>query len=248
VSSYVDAYLAQFGSVVAEEAYQQTVRRGTSIVEARRTKADLLLVRSDSGWLPFRDVFEVNGQPVRDREERLKKLFLENPGQAMAEGRRISEESARYNIGRVQRTMNAPTVALSFFQSSFMRAFAYKRRGVETIDGTPVLRIDYREVGRPTQIVHGTTGADMPSNGAIYVEPTSGRVVRTVLQSGDASTVVEVVVKFLPNDTLGLWTPSQMTERYWSPGFRGDSISSEASYSSFRRFQVDTNEAVRQPK
>ena len=146
------------------------------------------------------------------------------------------------------RTINAPTVALSFFQSSFMRTFVYKRRGTETIDGSQVWRIDYREVGRPTQIVHGTTGADMPSTGAIYVEPTSGRVVRTVLQNGDASTVVEVVVKYRPNDSLGLWTPMQMTERYWSPGARGDTISSDATYSAFRRFQVDTDEAVGQPK
>ena len=248
VSRYVDTYLTEFGSVVAQEEYQQTVRRGASVTETRRTKADLLLVRAEDGWVPYRDVFELNGKPVRDREERLKKLFLENPKGALEEGRRISDESARYNLGRVYRTINTPTVALSFFQSKFLPTFTFKRRGTDTIDGVKVWRIDYREVGRPTQIVHGTTGENMPSNGAIYVEPTSGRVVRTVLQNGDASTIVEMVVNFRPNDTLGLWTPLQMQERYWSPGSRGETISSDANYSGFRRFQVDTDEAMGQPK
>lgn len=63
---YVDTYLAELGSVVAEEEYSQTVRRGSSVIDARRTKADLLLVRAAHGWIPFRDVFEVNGKAVRD--------------------------------------------------------------------------------------------------------------------------------------------------------------------------------------
>src|SRR5256885_45469 len=49
--------------------------RGSS--KHRELKADFLIVKSTGEmWTPFRDVFEVDHIPVRDREERLAKLFL----------------------------------------------------------------------------------------------------------------------------------------------------------------------------
>ena len=244
VGRYVDTYLKELGSVVAEESYLQVVRRGNTVVQSRKTRADILLLQSDYTWIPFRDVFEVDGKPVRDREDRLKKLFLENPGQAMVEGQRISEESARYNVGLVYRTINTPNVAISFLQSSLLSSFRFERRGPDTIDGVPLLKVDYEETARPTLIRQGKTGADLPSKGSVWVEPVSGRVVRTLLKNGDTGTTVEVTVRYEPNDAIGLWTPMRMEERYWSASGRRESISTEATYSGFRRFQVDTDEAV----
>ena len=86
---YVLAYEKSFVGVVAEETYRQDARgRSTTdsrgfAVEApsqrRDLRSDLLLVRAPAGdrWMEFRDVFEVDGKPVRDRAERLEKLFLQ---------------------------------------------------------------------------------------------------------------------------------------------------------------------------
>ena len=248
VASYVDTYLAELGSVVAEEAYMQIVRSGFRATNTRRTRADLLLLRSPSGWLPFRDVFEVDGRPVRDREDRLKRLFLENPGEALKEGRRISDESARHNIGSAYRTINMPTLTLAFFQAKFVAGFRFQRRGTDTLDGETLWRVDFREVASPTQIANASTSADMPSTGTLWVEPASGRIVKTLLRNGDDGGVAEITVKFRPNDTLGLWTPVQMQENYSTPSGRRETISTEATYSGFRRFQVATAEAVADPK
>jgi hypothetical protein len=248
VGRYVDTYLSELGSVVCEESYLQILRRGTAVVDSRRTRSDLLLLRGRDEWIAFRDVFEVNGRPVRDREERLKKLFLENPGEALSEGRRISEESARYNLGAVFRTINTPVLALSFFQSAFLPTFRFERHGTDTIDGVVLWRIDYQEVGSPTQVAQAVTGEDRPSSGSIWVEPASGRIVRTVLKNGDAGMLVEVSVRYRPDDAVGLWMPAQMEERYYAPAMRRESIATEASYSAFRRFQVDTAESLGPPK
>ena len=45
----------------------------------RELKSDLLLLKpaGADAWMAFRDVFEVDGEPVRDRTERLSQLFLE---------------------------------------------------------------------------------------------------------------------------------------------------------------------------
>ena len=44
----------------------------------------------------FRDVFDVDGRPVRDRDQRLQKLFLSAPAAtAIDQAQRIADESAR---------------------------------------------------------------------------------------------------------------------------------------------------------
>src|SRR5258708_13520957 len=86
---YAAAYERTFVGVVAEETYRQEARgiagtgqRGFAAEargQRRDLKSDLLLVRAPAGdrWMEFRDVFEVDGKPVRDRAERLAKLFLQ---------------------------------------------------------------------------------------------------------------------------------------------------------------------------
>ena len=91
-TSYVEDLVAKLSRVVAEEQYVQEYllsgvegSRGSflgspKVVERRTLKSDLLLVKPAGldQWLVFRDVFEVDARPVRDRENRLAKLFLDS--------------------------------------------------------------------------------------------------------------------------------------------------------------------------
>ena len=135
---YVLDFVDKLSNVVAEEHYIQdsnvmltTIaipglggRGGPSMsgprgsAKHRELKADFLIVKSPGDvWQPFRDVFEVDHIPMRDREERLAKLFLGNKTDAEAQGAKaIADESARYNLGAVQRTINNPVFALIFLQ------------------------------------------------------------------------------------------------------------------------------------
>lgn len=252
VGRYVDVCLAELGTLIAKETYIQRLQRTgyvnfTNDPRTRRTtKADLLLLRNSGGWLPFRDVYEVNGATLVEREDRLRKLFLENPATALEQGQRISEESARHNLGAVYRTINTPFVAFSFFQTASLPRFRFARDGTDTVDGVRAWRIKYVETGRPTHIVHGRTGGDLPAAGTVWVDPASGRVLRTLLTTRDEGVRVRVTVQFRANDAVGVWTPSKMEESYEQE--RGDTILAEATYSDFRRFQVTTDEMLGPPR
>lgn len=246
-SSYADRYVNELGNVVAQEKYRQVVRWPYRGGETRSTLSDLLLVRTKTGWTPFRDVIEVDGKPLPDREDRLRTLFLERPDEAMAEGRRISEEGARYNLGQVFRTINTPTITLGFLLPTVIGGFHFERHGTDKVEGVTTWRLDFVETGRPTQITQASTGRDLPSEGSIWVEPTSGRVVKTRLRNGDEGVFVEVVVTYRPNDALGPWTPAEMREMYRRPR-GGESIDTEATYLNFRRFIVDTAESLGPPR
>src|SRR4051812_21352046 len=79
---YVLEFERQLSGVVAEEAYLQTSSSGSGAPVMpggrRELKSDLLMVKpvGTNRYMAFRDVFEVDHRAVRDREDRLMKLFL----------------------------------------------------------------------------------------------------------------------------------------------------------------------------
>src|SRR6185436_11567000 len=127
-SVYVDDFHRQLASIVAEERYIQdavTPAQKTSkplvhpVTEHRLLLSDLLLVKPsrDREWLQFRDVFEVDGTPVRDRTERLTRLFLRPSASTSVQIEKILSESARFNVGTIQRNINAPLMPLLFLEA-----------------------------------------------------------------------------------------------------------------------------------
>src|SRR5262249_17481924 len=201
-SSYVVRFEHDLSGIVADERYTQNVEpldkqasqatASTLGVTHRELGADLLLVhagRSDE-YVQFRDVFEVDGQPVRDRSDRLLLLFTQPTEATETQTRRIADESARYNIGQIVRNINVPVLPLRFLDPSnrWRFKFSLKSRGdgpTATADlpqsptfrvSTEVWVIEYRETESHTMI--RTTGQrDLPARGRFWIEPSTGRVL-----------------------------------------------------------------------
>ena len=251
-TSYMSAYLASFSSVVVEETYEQIVSTPPmafrpGFVASRRLRSDLLLVQlpGHTGWTPFRDVFEVDGKAVRDRDDRLKKLFLEMPPDALTTARTILDEGARYNIGRVYRNINQPMLPLVFLLPQHVSHFKFTPRGEDEVEGVRASRVDYEETARPTLILQDKTNHDMPVSGSFWIDPTTGRVVKVRLETSDGHFRMQETVIYRQDSTLGLWAPAEMRETYASVGER---IYGKATYANFRRFQVKTDTRIRTPK
>ena len=257
-AAYVADYQARLSSVVAEERYEQRLRvltgpaagvlgatRGSTSAERRRLLlSDYLLVWVPTldAWMPFRDVIELNGKQVRDRDQRLARLFLERPAEAMDQATLIAEESARFNLGSVQRNVNVPTLALVFLTDRHRHRLTFQVEGEETIEGVRVARLAFEETIRPT-LIHGADDADMVADGAFWVEPESGRVVQTRLQIRGVTLESEIVLTYRPDRRMELWVPGRMRESYKSESERFEGT---ATYSNFRRFQVQTEQIIKE--
>jgi hypothetical protein len=252
---YVRGYRRDFANVVAEEDYVQTVTRNqaTTTGEIRHLKSDFLMVTAADGtpWIPFRDVFELDGTRVRDRDDRLRKLFLDKPDAAMDQALRIRMEGARYNLGSVTRTVNVPTQPLFFLFPQTVAGFRFHRGGQEAIDAVRVWRVDFEETSRPT-FIRGREGTDVPASGSFWIDPLTGRILKTQLRARhpgftpDApALLMETTVRYRRNDALGLWVPVDMRETYRS---KGEWIDATAKYANFRTFQVRTEETIKIPK
>jgi hypothetical protein len=255
----VASFEREFAAVVADEHFVQQAK-GTSSAARREVRSDLLLVRvpGQDGWLPFRDVFEVDGRAVRDRTERLQKLFIDTPQTAINAATQISNESSRYNIGAVIRTINVPTFGLMLLRPSYLKRFEFKKRGEEMVGDVLTWRVTFEERTRPTVVrTLPRGGNDVPLEGSFWIEPQSGRVIRTLVKTigtPDPGSLMYVVsnrtlmwvdVKFAPGEIPGLWVPQTMTE--WARAENRSEVTGTATYSRFRRFEVKTSEAFQPP-
>jgi hypothetical protein len=267
-AAYVVKHYEKVSGIVAEETYQQDARdlqRGVNrpIAARQRTlKSDLLLVKPPDAdrYVEFRDVFEVNGMGVRDRQERLTKLFLTPTQASVDQIKAIVNESARHNVGNVMRNVNTPMLSLHFLLPQAQKRFRFRQQR----NGTPQLGtateypgrdasqflvpagawiLEYRETSKPT-LVKTEGGADFPVTGRFWIEPVSGAVLLSeiVLRNTDLLAIIDVA--YQPEPVLGIRVPMEMRERYRTPEERVEGV---ATYARFRQFQVKTDTNIVKP-
>ena len=271
-AAYVAQYQRQLQGLVAEETYRQNVMstapsrfagsgaptttggtRGFVGREGRELKSDLLLVKlgDNDFWMQFRDVFEVDHKPVRDRDERLLKLFVGAKADARDQAESIQSESARYNLGPLMRTVNIPIMALLFFERSVQPRLEFeqgKAGNVKRFEGladpASIWTIEYRETGKGT-MVRGVNGRDIPSHGRVWLDSSNGRVLQTEMISEDTDLRADITVTYKTESGLDLLVPGEMREIYQIRR-SGTRIDGRASYGRFRRFTVATTEKPKQ--
>jgi hypothetical protein len=244
--------------IVAEERYRQEwimLPRGLPTDQQRRRElvSDLLIAKLEKSglWLQFRDVFDVDGAPVRDRSERLMKLFLqpaESPNDQLGD---ILRESARYNIGNIERNVNTPLFTLFFLDPRYQPRFRFFR----SKDRNPALATAVAASGLPTDawvvrfeerqkqtVLHNTqTNGDLPTHGRFWIDAATGQVLMTELVAEDRTLRATIDVRFRSEPLDGMLLPMSMRERY--EGRRNKSlIEGWATYDKFRQFAVNTDE------
>jgi hypothetical protein len=253
---YVSELQRRLSTIVAEERYVQTVwnqevgdrRQPLSRVELR---SEFLLVRPDGSdrYVELRDTFEVDGRPVHDRRDRLTGLFTDRVSPSRSSVQQIINESARYNIGDITRTLNVPTLPLLFLHPRHQSRFKFEStrntepavaRLQEDTGGTaPVFRVStevwviaYREVDEPT-LVRTPEGRSRPVRGRFWIEPDTGRVLMSDLAAGDGDLHAAISVSYQSEPLLGFLVPIEMRERYEARK-KKTLIEGSARYSAFR--------------
>ena len=238
VGAYVDAYGERTSIVVATEHYRQRSEGSRGASRGERTLvSEFAVVQVDAGWQGFRDVLEVDGQPLLDRDNRLVRALLSDPGR-FVEARRLSNESARYNIGTIERNFNIPTAALFFFASEHLDRFKFSAKDPE--DGA--WRIAWNETSRPT-FIRSPEGTSIPAEGEVWVNPADGTILRTVMTANTRGRNKEkgtarVDVRYQFVAAIGRWMPVSMKEEFSVdlPGDWWEKITAEAEYSNYRKF------------
>ncbi|MBI4263099.1 MAG: hypothetical protein HY657_01875 [Acidobacteria bacterium] len=252
-AAYVAEFVSRFSNVVAEE---RSVQR---LIQERRNReigSDFLIVQvpGTSVWQSFRDVFEVDGKPVRDRDDRLQQLFLEPSDNSFRRAREIAEAGARFNLEGVG-TLNDPLAAMAFLQDQYRSRFRWTLVRNDRDVGPDIWSVRFQENVRPTVFL-AAGNRDLPANGLIWIERATGRVARTELRIDRPGAAVtssfgltiavpgrsEVVTLYGFDERFGINVPVETRERHIS-GI--NEVTATATYGRFRRFEVTTEETVK---
>jgi hypothetical protein len=239
---YVARLEEELAVLVADETYAQALflGRDSSARQRRSLVSDVAWVPTGDAfvWAFFRDVREVDGGPVRDRQARLEQLFPSGVTLAARErAGQILEESARYNLGS-RRTVNCPTVALSFLHPRNQPRFAFRLQGEDAKQGAMTWKVGFTERARPA-LTRTSRGEDVPARGLLWTEAGTGALVASRLElrpPGVGPVVIETV--YARDDRLGGWLPAEMREAYGSSS-SDERVEASARYSAWRRAQVE---------
>jgi VWFA-related protein len=269
-AAYLQRYEQRISAIGAEEDYQQAVtplsgltisalqaRRnaandGPTSPTTRKTRANVMTIGLGArGWVAFRDVFEVDGKAVRDREERLSRILQNVTSDSLDQARKIAVESARYNIDpeatRIDRTINVPMTALLFLRGANQSRSAFRLGKPERVNGVDCVTLQFSERSEPRLI---RTRDDAPAQGTIWIDMANGgRIVKTELSMVSGGLVNMAVrsrtaVTYARVDKLDLWVPVVMDENYEVTATH-QTLTGHATYSDFREFKVATSTDVK---
>ena len=246
-AAYAQDYGNRLTNVVCEERQtQHIVNRDGRVTQQRTLRSDVLIVKSGS-LAPqlFRDVIDVDGKPVRDREKRVAKLFLEGTRPDLDQWKRVASEGARYNIGTKRRAFDGwwITMALLRRQPAAASGVRYARTG----EG---FRLDEEPTSSRPATRGPLQGFPLFAHIDAAIGP-DGEVRRSKLLLDNPQHPVRFTaeVEYSNNSELRLLLPTEVREQFERFQRRGDDrLEVSSFYSQCRQFQVSTEERVVLPE
>lgn len=248
--AYVRDYESKLTFILAEEDCVQEIRDSVPLdpsPPSRKMKSEIYFIFAPQtgAWMAIRDVISVDGQGIADRPNLVGMLGMIPATQVAAT---VKARNSRFNIGRIVRNFNEPTLGLQMLDPDRTPGVEFKLGSTRTDHSTALATLVFREQG-PVTLIHDLALQAAPSTGEILVEAESGRVRRTQLSTRIGSVSLSLTTDYTSEPALDMWVPSILREHYEEgvygsgadsrvPGSGHEEIWCEAKYSHFRRFEV----------
>jgi len=254
--AYVHQLEADFSAVIGDEEYEQkdvfrTPRAGGGRTRRTRAEMSFMWMPDETVWLSVRNVLRVDGATVPDSRTRLDAAIADPTSGRASQLRRLRDEGARFNIGRIGRNFSDPMLGLQVVDPGVQQRFTFMKAGIERVRGVDTVRLSFVEHTHPTLISRGTDKQDLPTHGDVWIDTANGVVYRTRLITDDSKfdMTATIVVAFSHDRKLDRWLPDRMDETYVQQGVAVDFPSSVsgsfteriecvAKYSNYRRFET----------
>ena len=233
VAAYALRFITQFSDVVTEEEYDQ---RFAISKRKRHLTSDFMLVAYPGRKelvMVFRDVREVDGKPIRDKQDRITKLFLEPFNNAIRRAQDIHRDGLRHSVDN-GRLMD-PLAVIAYLQAQYQGGFRFSLGDMASNLGAGIREINLTPIPARGRIA-------MPARA--WVSEATGEVVKTELRSGFGARAEITTTTFGVDPVLEIHVPLEMKDEI--PRGNDDFIGT-ATYSNFRRFEVRTEAEVQVP-
>ena len=247
--AYVADYQRHLTSLLADEIYTQDVITqippDPGMPRARRMSSEVFFMFAPGShdWMAIRDVIAIDGRAITERPDIRTALQTLPATDAAAT---FKTYNSRFNLGRIYRNFNEPTLSLLVLDAKHRERFSFDRKRVEHAGDTVLVTLKFVEKESPT-LIRDLKRGRVFSRGELVVEASTGRVRRAVLEA-TTDVKLELTTTYSPDERLGMWVPRQFRERYErgvSPNSRTfdsrteyEHIVCEARYTNYRRFET----------
>ena len=247
-SKYVAEYEKQFAFLIADEDYRQKLFDADGrLAQTRILKSELFMTYliADGEWLAVRDVMEVDGARISNRDDL--RALLSRGQEIRGSIGKVIARNAQYNIGRIERNFNEPTLPLLLLDAKRTSRINFDRRNVTQDGNTTLVTLAFEERGSPT-LVSARNEGPIRSKGEFVMDAATGTIRRTVFLLARPGVDIRLETTYSLDPKLEMWLPAIFLERYESGGQGGrrrnndaiphEVIEGEANYSNYRRFGV----------
>jgi hypothetical protein len=206
---YVLTFAEELSMLEAEELTTQHDTSSGQIGGSRRVRSDFVLIGLDEGHVAaFRDAFEIDGQPLRERKNRLTALLRAKlDSAALDEARALSDASVKQYISPNLHVLDDPTLPFVFLRKENQERFAFRPDGVRKMDGSEVAILRFTEQGTERMI---PSPEKAPLTGRLWIEPATGAVRQAEISVSGKSFNLRSTVKYAKDQKLDLWLPSEV--------------------------------------
>ena len=258
MAASVRASVPLWADIVVTEDYVQERRREPRV--SRRLRSEILLAQHPAAqrdWLLFRDVLEVDGGAIPERQRRLTDLFITPTAASWTLAREIAQAGGRHHLPGSSVAITNPFIVVALMDEYYRPFLRFKQGREETVDGKRLRHVQFEErvieervalsdhvrmIKRSIPLL--VTGL---VEGSALVDPDTGRIMRTQLRIGHKLGAPTAATTFVYHEPLSVMVPREMTTSWREPDDSRAVVSGTAVYSDVRRFQVSTEEAVRPP-
>ena len=210
VGDYLLQYTEKLATIAAEEEYTQ--RQPEATQASRRLNSDIVLIGHKGGSISaFRDAFAIDGNPIRQRDDRLLKLFDSAiVAAAHAQATALTDEAARYYMSPNLRMLDLPTLALDYFRPLNHDAAEFSVDGVRNQNGVQVATLRFKTQGSSDAVA---TPEGATTEGRAWVEVATGTIRQTELIVHGKNFNFSATTKYSLDPGLGIWVPTELVQR-----------------------------------
>lgn len=253
-AAYVSDYQRVLTAVLADEEYQQQIvsqtPRDDATARVRRLRSEVffMFAPASDDWMAMRDVLSVNDKPVVDRPN-LREALRTLPPVEVA--KTFKAYNSRYNLGRVSRNFNEPTLSLLLLGDRYRSQVTFVRKRVQKSSDGVWVTIGFSEAAGPDTLIQDSSRNPAVSTGEFVVEAGTGRIRQARMVTTIGAVTADLTTVYAPDRRLGIWVPVSFAENYQT-GARNANIADQririqmsseevrclAKYTNYRRFEV----------
>lgn len=251
VRAYLTDYEPRLSALVADERFEQEVRRpparrwstngldsvrpGRNLRRVLQSEIGFLRLPGDLGWLAQRQVITVDGRAAGAAAGDLPALFARGGDTLLQAAARIAAHNATHNLGN-PRSINVPTLPLELMDARHAAAFDVTAGPSAFEQGRLVQRVTFEEKPPGRLVAHSAKRFMRARVEALVVAATGAVLEADVTLDPQRPRVPShrVTVEFGPQEGMAILVPARLIERFIADG-EGSGV---ATYGNYRQFST----------